>query len=282
MTGFPQLTKHTITMEISDIKKQLRSYREWGGYKQGQDNSSYDFEIRNGSQTLYYFAGNHSTDPKDSQFDRLENLFKKFKNESKGQKTAIVSEQNFDPGKVINKEQAIRDFAGEMGYSLYIAKQNNLQVFQFEPKEKQMMAELLTEFSKDDIFYYLFARWIYWWNRGGKQTDFAAKAGEVSQDLKQSLGWESFDFSLEYFKKLHLNFFKSELDHEDLDFFATITKPSYTNTVFNLVCREESQIRDAHVVSGILGLWEEGCSLFVVYGVGHAFVQKPALQKLLS
>ncbi|MEK7115126.1 MAG: hypothetical protein AAB847_02095 [Patescibacteria group bacterium] len=82
-------------------------------------------------------------------------------------------------------------------------------------------------------------------------------------------------------KIIHRKLFKTEFNKDDKDFFANIVNPTRSDSVINKVPRVLSTFRDATIVDEIVKYWQQGKSIFTVFGGGHVIVQDRALKTLL-
>ena len=107
----------------------------------------------------------------------------------------------------------------------------------------------------------------------------------INSCLKQDeidSGWEDYDFSFEHMKKVQKTLFGTDFDINDSDFFKRVVDPTKTETVINKVSRfEDEGFRDLHIVGEIEKYWNQGKSIFVIYGATHAVIQEPVLQTLV-
>lgn len=86
--------------------------------------------------------------------------------------------------------------------------------------------------------------------------------------------------SAEEVKVLFAKEFGVSLNLNDRKFFYDQVDPSQNNSVFNEISREADVIRDSTIVENILKLWNEGKSIFIVYGSAHAVNQERVLREL--
>ncbi len=94
---------------------------------------------------------------------------------------------------------------------------------------------------------------------------------------QENSGWEDFNFSIDHMIAIH----NKKYNHEFDPIVCKECCYKMSNPSLNPVSSESSLIRDEHIVLEIKKNWDQGKSLFVIYGSGHAIVQEPALRKLL-
>ena len=84
-------------------------------------------------------------------------------------------------------------------------------------------------------------------------------------------------------KKIHKKIFKTLFNEKDKMFFYDIINPTILKTVINKVSRlEDEGSRDVYIVDQIEKFWKKGKNIFIIYGCGHAIIQKKALQYMVK
>ena len=78
-----------------------------------------------------------------------------------------------------------------------------------------------------------------------------------------------------YKKILDKNFDEKESPND-------LINPNKTETPINKIARAQSDLRDVNITTEIVRYWNEGKSIFAVFGLGHLIIQEPALRKLLK
>lgn len=103
----------------------------------------------------------------------------------------------------------------------------------------------------------------------------------MEKDKRES-EWNDFDFSIENLYKIHTTLLNTPFNPSDRKFFYDIINPAQKNTVINQISQDEDVVRGTAIVKGIIGEWEKGKSIFVVYGSRHSTIQEQALKTLLK
>ena len=183
------------------------------------------------------------------------------------------------------KEEAIlRD--SESGFITYLASVDKVDVLCPEPDRNTERRELLKEFSEKEIQYYYFARIVPSWHEVIKTSDisFVDHLNNYKQELQKGVDddWQDFDFTLENMKSIHREIFHSEFNERDIDFIKKIINPTTKETAINKVAKASSTFRDVCIISKIEEYWNNGKSIFAVFGFAHAVIEEPALRKLLN
>ena len=253
-------------------KKLLLSFDEYSAIKH---ESPYFYSVKSTEQTLYYFGALHSKDISHSQFEILQSKWQDFLNKTKSQKRIVFFEGIVDVKQLTTLEESIKKY-GESGAIVFLANQSNISIHRPEPDMKREIKEMLSDFSKDEIFYFYISRAINHWQRGMvMRKDFDEFLGFNIERFHSATGWKDFVFSFETFKRIHKQNFDKELDLDDKSLLRKITNPTIKETVFNKIARKSSTIRNIFILEQIEEKWQEGYSIFIVYGSGHAVMQAP-------
>lgn len=261
---------------MKKIYSLLYSYADWN--KIARHNPT--LEIIKDDQIFYYFGANHSHDPQDEQYPRLRKYWEDFLQKTKSNKRVFLVEGGVRAVRA-NEEEAIRKGSEGDLVTLWASKLET-PIFCPEPKRSEEYAELLKEYSKEEIAYYFFARVINQWHRHLKDIpDFEEYMNSYLKADQKASGWEEFYFSIISLKEIHKKIFNTDFNKDDKEFFATIINPTKDYSVINKIPRALSTFRDATIVSGILKCWQEGQSIFAVFGGGHVIVEDRALKELL-
>jgi hypothetical protein len=93
---------------------------------------------------------------------------------------------------------------------------------------------------------------------------------------KRRTGWDGYDFSLSHMIELHDQTHDHSFSMNDLDCFKTSSNPDKSPVPDKL-----SAFRDQSIVQAIFDRWQEGYSIFIVYGSGHWVTQRGALETIL-
>lgn len=260
------------------IKKALLSWKE---FEKKDFSVPYTFTVENmDGDVLRYVGTKHSFDPDDPIFDEIRSQWKKFISESKDPRVVVVESEEREIGQT--ERDAILNQGGEGGFITYLANSEQIPRVALEPTTSERLEALAEKFPKEQVLYNYAATIIFQWNNLTEQPDFRDYVHYFMQNAQRETKWSGIDFSLELIKNTHQELFDRPFDHTNGDFFHRIINPSRNDTVINKISREGDIIRDVAVVEGIKKLWDEGKSVFVVYGVHHAIMQEPALKKVLG
>ncbi len=251
-------------------------------YKTVEHPVPYQYLIHKGDQTLYYFGANHSKNPVDKQYDMLNAFWKEFLARVDIKYSIVFVEGGKRP---VNEslEDAIANGA-EANYITYLASKAGVETFSPEPSEKERFEQLLQKFTKEEIAYYDFAVMMYQWNNYfGTRPEFYEYVNYSLATNRENSGWSDFDFTIDNMVRIQKKMFNQDFNADDGKFFYDVTNPASDLTRINELARyEDSGFRDLHILEQIEKYWNEGKSIFVVYGCSHAVMHEPAVRKLIS
>lgn len=257
-------------------KSKLLTFDE---YNRTEHKSPYIFEHGNDTRKVFYFGSRHSYNPDDEQFTKLEEVWGRFLKETEGKKRIAFEEGGRRPF-IADKKEAILK-SGEMGYLVNLATNAQIDIFCPEPPQIFSFNELLKHFSKEKIAYHEFARVCYQWNNMTVKPDFEEYMQRFLEGDKKGSGWSDFEFSIPHMIKIQETLFGTKFDKDDKKFFYDIINPTTEKSVINKISRfEDESFRDGYILGQIEKYWNEGFSIFIVYGSGHAVRQEPAIKTL--
>ncbi|MCE9517697.1 hypothetical protein K8Q96_01690, partial [Candidatus Nomurabacteria bacterium] len=165
----------------------------------------------------------------------------------------------------------------------YLATHEDIETFSPEPPEEMRFAELLKNFSKEEIAYYEFAKVVHQWNRHhGTKPNFEDYMKPYLDNDRRHSGWSDFDFSIAHMAEIENKIFNREFNKDDFKFYDTVINPTITFSRINEVSRvEDSGLRDKYILQQIEKFWQEGKNIFIVYGCSHAVMHEQAVRKLV-
>lgn len=236
----------------------------------------YFFKISKTNQMLFFIGFQHSYDPLDAQFVHLEKYWNDFLNLTSKHNCLVLNEGGKRRSES-NKQLAIQS-GGESSYITYLAEAAGVAFESPEPDPKNEAQLLLKKFAQSDIANYYFARTVNQWQRLNPRPNASEYLQRFLNAYKKELYWTDFNFSLEHLSAIHTQVHDHKFDS------STCIKciKSDSNPIENPVSAESSAIRDEHITEQILNYWDQGQSIFAVFGSGHAITIEPALFKLLS
>ncbi len=250
----------------------IMSYEEYASSARPE---LYSFSITHGNQHLYYFGANHSVDPKNRQFPLLKDFWQEFIRITEGKNCVALVEGNLQPLQNTSEDACLNGAEG--GLVTFLASEHSISVECPEPSRRSRIAELLQEFTQEEILYTFGAQGALHANRARPYRKNFSLEEYIESHLLQYNDYFSIPLTLENFRCIHSSLFKHPLDITDEHFFYMITNPAKTDTRINLVCRRNSIFRDTYVVNYVLRLLAQGKNIFIAFGSTHAIMQEKAL-----
>lgn len=241
----------------------------------------YTYHFSSGDQHLYFFGSSHTYNPDDEQILKLEVFWGEFETVTKKLKRKVLVEGG--KREVLSSKKEAIETGGEIQYTALLAAQNGIYVESPEPPASYWYRTLASKFSKDAVAYYDFVRVCYQWNQKDVRPPFESYIGNFIESNIKNSGWDDYNFSLDHMKKIHSELFGTTFKEDDKQFFYDIINPTTSFSVINEVSRADDEgIRDVYILSEIERYWNEGDSLFIIYGQQHAVILEGALRKLAS
>lgn len=258
---------------LYDATHRVMSYQD---YTKIKHDIPYVYRFANQNQILFYFGANHSCDPENKQYPLLQQEFSDFLEITKG-KNCIVLVEGSLRGVAQTKHEAITEQGGEGGLITLLAHQANIACMCPEPQDEYLHTELLKTFSHDEILYRHFAQICLQFNRYKEGTHLS-----ITFERFHNGYCKKFHFAdLDTMKKIHATLFHTAFNPNDKQFFYDITNPVDDATVINLICRQESILRDQYIVATISKLLAQDKNIFIVYGATHAVMQESAIHSCM-
>ena len=185
--------------------------------------------------------------------------------------------------KIINSKKESIEVGGEINYISFLSNKESIDMASPEPSPAYWFQALANKFSRDEVAYYDFARICYQWNKSNNKESFTEYIKSFLESNSRNSGWNDYDFSLEHFKGIHKQFFKTEFDENDEQFFYKILNPTTSYSVINKVSLADDEgVRDTFIFSEIEKYWKEGNNVFIIFGLQHAVIMELALKKLIE
>lgn len=259
-------------------KDLLMTYEQYKAARPGY--VPYTYIIEKDGQYIYYFGSRHSFDPNDPQFGELDKFFNDFLSKTNG-KDRIVLIEGGNWQIMENKERAIIE-CSEAGYGAYLAAQADIQRTSPEPKDVMRFAELSKNFSREEIVFFEFALAMYQWHRLTEKKDIREYVQPFLDMIQVKTKWDDVDFSFEHMQELQKNWYGVEFDPNNTQFYYNLVDPTQNNGVTNRISKfEDTGFRDRYILGEIEKYWNEGKSIFIIYGATHAVMQEPAIRSLI-
>jgi hypothetical protein len=252
-------------------EKYFESERKWG-------ESPLTLVIESSDQKLFYFGANHSKDPNNKQYPILKDFWGKFL-EKIDVKNSIVLVEGGLRRVFENEQEAILDRAEGNLITIYAT---NLSIKIESPDIPLDDAiKSIPEITREQFFLYIFLSWFSNYQRyPDPKPDFETEYLKWSKRFEKKQYWNGFDTGVQNMKIMFKNILKEEFS---LEFKANdYINPNRSESIINEIARKHSDARDLNIASEIEKYWNEGKSIFVVFGSGHLIIQEPALRELLK
>jgi hypothetical protein len=235
----------------------------------------YIYEIINDRQKLYYFGvPRHTYSVGEPLFKLIKVSLEKFSESINSEIIVMVEGGNMKVPD--NEADAMK--GGESTYTMFLANKNKFKIISPEPSEyvqRDMLLDL--GYTKDEIQYYFFAITVnQFWDMGKKPTEFEEYINKFLESDRKTSKWDFYNFSLDNMMQLHKNLWNKELDISKEFGIVERSSPIYP------IIKDATKLRDIYIVKTIYDYWNEGKSIFIVYGGSHAIIQEEVLRNLLT
>ena len=257
---------------INHHKAPQYSIMSFEEYEPIEHDVPYLFKLIKPNQCLFYFGSNHSHNPENEQYSKLEQAWSKFLQLTKGQNCVVIIEGDLRPEHQTEIEAIIKD--GETGFISFLAHQHNIVCISPEPDDTYLETQLRKSFSPDYIYYMRFTDIWHQFNELRK-NDPTLDLVKYIHKFDDFLGRKNLD----QFEKIHEQLFHTTFDVYNDNFLNKLidsTKP----TAITPVHRQNNILRDEYIVHEIHNLIKQGKNIFIVYGAAHAVMQEPAIIKI--
>ncbi len=259
-------------------------------YAELKHDTPYIFSIEAGGKSLVYFGAHHSNDVPDPMFEQIRQefinarpqvVFVEGVNYLATHRNQIVDElRKTDYATVIGKR-------GESGFTLKLAIEAGAEVESPEPDFKNEIEYLVEQgFNKESIFAYYIYRVAEYYHRAPKGVSIDEFLNPYVKEFQKNSGWENFDYSLDHLRNIGRNIWGSHGDLSVKNLSRVDPTPWQSRkqqwTEVNKVAQESSYFRDRFIVKRIADTLKERDRLFVIFGASHAYMQEPALRRLLE
>lgn len=264
-----------------EIRKLLAS---WEDYLAKNKSGLYAYEILKPGQLLVCVGTHHIYKPEDPLLDVMNKYWHDFIRRTDKDNDVLVVEktsknlEDLKAAKFDDPKEAVLENA-EPGYLVKLAQALKVDAVGFEPTRKETMKMLENLFSRDLIFYYKIAQMTAQWHRMTNVPAYVDFIQPYINREKESSGWEEFEFSLNNFKRIHKEIFKTDFELANRQLFSDVSDPAKDTSVVNKISKENSTLRDINLAKHVIELWKDGKSIFVLYGNSHVINIEPVLKK---
>ncbi len=231
------------------------------------------------NQSLYFFGANHSNDPSDSQFIQLQKFWAEFLDVTK-ENRIVFTERTIN--KVPPDYNDVIKLDGEGGAVQWLARQSNILAICPEPDSTQQRQSLCQKFDSHEVAYTFIAQYLgAWFRRTNPNKTFREATKDTLEREANFSDIYGFIPDNAWLIEQHKILFGDQ-NLEDGKFLNHITDPRKTDSKINIIVAARTEVRNDYILNKIQSVWNEGKSLFIVYGKGHATILFPQLQNLLN
>jgi len=237
------------------------------------------FEIETDKQVLFYFGANHSRDPKNPQYPALKEYWQKFLQLTEKKERVVLVEGSLRKLEK-DEESAITKGSSEGGLITFLAYKEKVSVVCPDISDEELM-ERLPHQNRDEVLLYWFLSWLDNFQRyPDPKPDFEKSALLWCERLRKKKIWKDTGLSLPELKQTYRHVLGREFDEKESP--NDFVNPNKTGTAINKIARAQSDLRDANIAFEIERYWNEGKSIFAVFGRRHLIIERPALEAVLK
>ncbi len=161
----------------------------------------------------------------------------------------------------------------------FLAHQADVTIACPDISDDELMKRL-PDSNKDEVLLYWFLSWLNNFRKhADPKPDFEKSAQMWCKNQKPRKMWKDVEISLPRLKKLYKKILGKDFNENKNP--NDLVNPNKTESVINKIARAQSDLRDANIASEIERYWNEGKSIFVVFGRGHLIIEKSALELVL-
>ncbi len=239
----------------------------------------YTYEIARKGQSIFYFGAEHSRDPGITQWKELERYWNQFLKSTLENRIVLLEGPERPPLRDLTQEEVIKQF-GEVGLMMLFANKEGVQISWPDFSMQQEAEQLAKQFDADLVTYFIFARSAGAWLRLDTGETFEAVINKAMINTARRIGRAP--HSIEFYANIHRQVFSRDLSASEKETLMRAAAPIYHDSVINEIARTSTRLRNEHIASEIEKCWQDGKSVFAVFGSSHAVIQEKALKSLLE
>lgn len=236
------------------------------------------FEIENDKQSLFYFGANHSRDPQNVQYPILKKYWEEFMQSTEGRSRIVLIEGGLR--QVASSESEAIKKGAEADFATFLAHKAGIPVDCPDIRDNDRLMLLQSTPIEHTLLYWFVVFADNWRRQADPKPDFEEYISSRFDAQRKRNMWKGEDLSFKRVVKLYEELIGKEFVQDDN--FNDLTNPNKTGAITNDVARAQSDLRDLRIASEIERHWDEGKSIFAIFGSGHLIIQEPALKKVLQ
>ncbi len=245
-------------------------------FEKGHD-SPYTFEVLGNGKAIFYFGVEHSRDPRNLQWSKLESYWNKFVSETNGKRIVFLEGPGGFKVDGLARNEIIEKF-GESGLLMSFAGLENISFIWPNLSMQEEAKQLENGFDSDLVKYYIFARSVGAWLKIGNMGTFDEVISKAIASTAKCISGASSEFS--FYDRIHERIFGNKITVSEQENLMKAAVPIYHDSVINDIARASSRLRNEHIVSEVEKYWNDGYSVFMLFGSAHAVIQEKALKSL--
>jgi hypothetical protein len=237
----------------------------------------YIYGFERDAQAFYYIGSFHTHSPDHPLFGILRLYWDEFVKNRKAENCIALVEGGERKVSQTLEETVKND--GEAGWVAWQAKQAGITHTSPEPDQVENTRTLINQYGRDAVLHYYFVRELDQWHRHDPLPDYEQYFSFIEQ-WPQEYGLSE-PLSLTDLEAIHEKLTGKSFDRSQADYFHRLSSPHEHLAITNDVSLRCTKLRDEHVVGQIKHYWDEGKSIFAVYGFSHVIAQEDELKRLL-
>ena len=255
----------------------LLTDEEYKAKFEGNHPTPYIYHLAKGQQVLFNFGVRHSRKPDDPQWEELAREWNEFLSAANDKRMVL-----FEGSRLLapegDRDATILKF-GESGVLVLLAKSSGASFDWPDPTFKEEVAFLKQNFDTDAVAYFFFARSAGSWLRAGTMGTFDEVIRKAA-DAGRRIPGAPTDVSA--YATIHERIFGKPLGYDQQETIIRASAPVYHDSVINDIARADSRFRNERIVLKAEKYWNDGYSIFMLFGTAHAVIQEPALRALVN
>lgn len=249
-----------------DFKKPVMSMEE---YSRRNHERPYIYRLGNGSGEVYVLGIDHTKDPRDPQIDSIQRTWEKF------QPDVLLVEGRL--GFLFTGLQDPVKKHGEGGKAVSLAKRDKVEFYTWEPEKQDEVKLMLQRFPAKQVAMFYSLRPYLSNFRFGKPTNPDKKLQSYIDSRTDYDGIRGEIKSVAEIDSIWAADFPHEKDWRD-----STDEYGWPKGYLADMAAYSNEVRNIHMVNGILAMVEKGKKVFVTMGASHAFRIRETLKHELG
>lgn len=237
------------------------------------------FEVLGSGKSIFYFGVRHSRNPEDPQWKLLESYWNKFLKTNLGEKVALLEGPQGFSVENLSIDEATQKF-GEAGRLTMWCNVSHIPIVRADLSMREEIVELSKLFEEKFVQYFIFVRSAGAWLRASTMGPFDVVIEKAV--FSTAKHFPNVQLPLSFYSEIHKQIFGRDFGVVEQETLIRAAAPVYHDSLINDIARASSRLRNEHIVSEIERNWNEGKSVFVLFGASHAVIQEKAIKSLVA